>query len=257
MSSKLDMSLAEISQRTNPPKTKGGRGRGRGRRRGRGRGRGGRGGRSRSSGVRGRRSSNSKGYGRRNSKQQSAYNQTSNNQSFQSSQISITNLDFSVSEADIREIFSKVGKVKKAVVHYNAKGKSRGTAVVTFATKASASKAVKEYHQAEVDGRPMYVKYLSVSGTVRKSSPNVRQQSRKKVQKRVTKRNNSSQKKRGRGRGRGRGRKQYTKQVTKSAEELDKEMDDYYSKGDTAGVDAVAAGQPDTAKLFSTDGAEE
>merc|ERR1712087_514402 len=191
----------------------------------------------------------------RNSKPKSS---TPNNQSYPSSQISITNLDFSVSEADVREIFSKVGKVKKAVVHYNSKGKSRGTAVVTFATKASAGKAVKEYHQAEVDGRPMYVKYLSVSGTVRKASPTVRQQSRKKVQKRVTKRNNSSQKKRrGHGRGRGRGRKQYTKQTTKSAEELDKEMDDYYSKGDSAGVDAVAAGQPDTAKLFSTDGAEE
>merc|ERR1712228_556905 len=78
-----------------------------------------------------------------------------------SSLINITNLDHAVTEADVREIFSKIGKVKKAVVMYNAKGKSRGVALVTFANAASATKAVKEYHQAEVDGRPMYVKAVS------------------------------------------------------------------------------------------------
>merc|ERR1711997_762860 len=49
-----------------------------------------------------------------------------------SSLINITNLDHAVTEADVREIFSKIGKVKKAVVMYNAKGKSRGVALVTF-----------------------------------------------------------------------------------------------------------------------------
>merc|ERR1712061_799388 len=98
-----------------------------------------------------------------------------------SSLINITNLDHAVTEADVREIFSKIGKVKKAVVMYNAKGKSRGVALVTFANAASATKAVKEYHQAEVDGRPMYVK--AVSYNTRPSTPKKKKTTKKKTTK--------------------------------------------------------------------------
>merc|ERR1711994_1086944 len=95
-----------------------------------------------------------------------------------SSLINITNLDHAVTEADVREIFSKIGKVKKAVVMYNAKGKSRGVALVTFANAASATKAVNEYHQAEVDGRPIYVK--AVSYNTRPSTPKKKKTTKKK-----------------------------------------------------------------------------
>merc|ERR1712083_877553 len=101
-----------------------------------------------------------------------------------SSLINITNLDHAVTEADVREIFSKIGKVKKAVVMYNAKGKSRGVALVTFANAASATKAVKEYHQAEVDGRPMYVK--AVSYNTRPSTPKKKKTTKKKTTKKKT-----------------------------------------------------------------------
>merc|ERR1712165_617112 len=94
-----------------------------------------------------------------------------------SSLINITNLDHAVTEADVREIFSKIGKVKKAVVMYNAKGKSRGVALVTFANAASATKAVNEYHQVEVDGRPMYVK--AVSYNTRPSTPKKKKTTKK------------------------------------------------------------------------------
>merc|ERR1711920_508893 len=73
-----------------------------------------------------------------------------------------------------------IGKVKKAVVMYNAKGKSRGVALVTFANAASATKAVKEYHQAEVDGRPMYVK--AVSYNTRPSTPKKKKTTKKRAQ---------------------------------------------------------------------------
>merc|ERR1712165_254795 len=153
-----------------------------------------------------------------------------------SSLINITNLDHAVTEADVREIFSKIGKVKKAVVMYNAKGKSRGVALVTFANAASATKAVNEYHQAEVDGRPMYVK--AVSYNTRPSTPKKKKTTKKKT----------------------------TKKKSKTVEELDQEMEDYYKAAEPAAepaapakpaVDPIAAGQPDTAKLFSSDGAEE
>jgi len=244
--SKLDMSLAEISKKMrSQSKKKGGRGRGRGRgRRGRGRGRG-------QGGSRKKRYTPDRSRNNNNSRR-TPYKKSQPG----SSQISITNLDFAVTEADVREIFSKVGKVKKAVVHYNARGKSRGTAVVSFGNATAAGKAVKEYHQAEVDGRPMYVKLLSTSGAA--SPKRVQKRPQKKVSKKKAPQKGRRNRGRGRrGRGRGRGRGGFKKQKTKTADELDKEMDDYYSKGDAATIDAVAAGQPDTAKLFSTDGAEE
>lgn len=240
------MSLAEISKQMRsqrPKKSRGGRrgGGGRGRRGGRGRGR--------SSGSRNKRYTPQRKK-KINTSRRSPYKKSQPG----SSEISITNLDYAVTEADVREIFSKVGKVKKAVVHYNAKGKSRGTAVVTFGNATAASKAVKEYHQAEVDGRPMYVKFLSTSGGAPKQ---VKKRPQKKTSKKKKGPSRSNKKRGGRGRGRGRGRGQFKKEKTKPADELDKEMDDYYSKGDAATVDAVAAGQPDTAKLFSSEGAEE
>merc|ERR1712154_194351 len=141
-----------------------------------------------------------------------------------SSLINITNLDHAVTEADVREIFSKIGKVKKAVVMYNAKGKSRGVALVTFANAASATKAVNEYHQAEVDGRPMYVK--AVSYNTRPSTP----KKKKTTKKKTTKKKGPAKKK-----------KKTTKKKTKTVEELDQEMEDYYNKGTAAAEPAAPA----------------
>merc|ERR1712038_298532 len=130
---------------------------------------------------------------------------------------------------------------------YNAKGQSRGAALVTFANAGSAAKAVREYHQAEVDGRPMYVK--AVSYNARPATPQKKKATKKKGGKK--------------------GKKKFKKQKPKTVEELDQEMEDYYNKGTAAAaeekadppakktVDPIAAGQPDTAKLFSSDGAEE
>lgn len=205
--------------------------------------------------------------------------------------VNITNLDRAVTEADVKEIFSKIGKVKKAVVMYNAKGQSRGVALVTFANAGSAAKAVREYHQAEVDGRPMYVK--AVSYNARPATPQKKKATKKKTTKKKTTKKKtptkkkgkkstkkkSTKKKGGKGKGKGKqstkkkggkkGKKKFKKQKPKTVEELDQEMEDYYNKGTAAAaeekadppakktVDPIAAGQPDTAKLFSSDGAEE
>jgi len=188
--------------------------------------------------------------------------------------IAITNLNYDVTENDVKEIFQKIGKVKKALIHYNAQGKSRGTAIVYYQNSAHCVKAVNEYHQAEVDGRPMYVKVLAVAGSVsRAKTPVVNVQKKRRSNSRgrrgrgrgrgkgkIRKRSQSKGKgqkksKRGRGRGRGRGKgKKRTKTPSKTAEQLDKEMEDYHNAGtSSSGLDYVAAGQPDTAKLFSGD----
>lgn len=266
MSSKLDMALGDILK-SNRPKSKKGGGRGGGRKNTRGGG----GRRGRGSGGRG-------GYGGsrqgRSSYRQSPYkkqgsqrNQRSNTPSHQSdsAQISISNLHVQVTEADVREIFSGIGRIKKVAVHYDARGRSRGTAVLTFQTRGQAIKAVNEYHQAEVDGRPMYVKTVGGGGgggaAARKRSVKKKPQQQRRQQSNKKRGNNNTRgrgKKTGRG-GRGGGRKRESA-PSKTAEQLDKEMEDYHNNVNS-GADASSAGQPSTARLFDgqppADGAEE
>jgi len=263
------MPLSDKSKKTRSrsrSKSKGRRGRGRGRGRGRR-------GRARGKGSR-RGSSKKKSYDverpRKSSFRKPPYKKKRSGAPAKKSRgtavINITNLDHAVTEADVREIFSKIGKVKKAIVHYNAQGKSRGTAIVIFANPASAIKAVTEYHQAEVDGKPMYVKAVTYSSkpalTPMKKKPTKKKKSTKK--KMPMKKKNSTKKRSTREPGRGgRGkkvskRKKFKVQPSKTVEQLDQEMEDYYNKGSiTSTVDLISAGQPDIAKLYSSDAAEE
>jgi THO complex subunit 4 len=70
----------------------------------------------------------------------------------------ISNLLTNVDENDLREIFSSVGKLTKATIHYDKNGRSHGTADATFSRPQEAEQAVKEYDAAEVDGKPMYLR---------------------------------------------------------------------------------------------------
>lgn len=69
----------------------------------------------------------------------------------------VANLDWAVDTNDVKELFSDVGPVKKAVVHYDKSGRSLGTAEVTFLTREAAIRAIKQYHNIPLDGRPMSI----------------------------------------------------------------------------------------------------
>lgn len=69
----------------------------------------------------------------------------------------ISNLDYGVSDADIKELFSEVGDVKWSSVRYDRSGRSEGSAEVLYSRRADAETAVKRYHDVLLDGKPMKV----------------------------------------------------------------------------------------------------
>jgi hypothetical protein len=69
----------------------------------------------------------------------------------------VSNLHFKVTDQDLKELFGAVGQVLKATVHYDASGRSKGTATVVFANEADAKTAINEYNGALLDEQAMKV----------------------------------------------------------------------------------------------------
>ncbi|KAJ8768822.1 hypothetical protein K2173_023726 [Erythroxylum novogranatense] len=175
----------------------------------------------------------------------------------------ISNLDYGVSNEDIRELFSEVGEVKQYAVHYNKTGRPSGSAEVVYMRRSDAIAALKKYNNVLLDGKPMKIEILGASEAPFSARVNVTGVNGR--QKRTvvmmpgagrgrglpTYNRGSSQSRRGglmnagrvggrgrgrgrglgRGRGSGRGRGRGGKQpFDKSAVELDKELETYHAE---------------------------
>ncbi|KAA8518881.1 hypothetical protein F0562_016345 [Nyssa sinensis] len=75
----------------------------------------------------------------------------------------ITNLDYGVSEEDIKELFAEVGDVKRYSIQYDRSGRSKGMAEVIFSRRKDAEAAVKRYNNVQLDGKPMKVEIVGTN----------------------------------------------------------------------------------------------
>jgi THO complex subunit 4 len=72
----------------------------------------------------------------------------------------ISNLDYAVSNDDIKELFSEIGHLKRFAVHYDGYGRPNGTAEVVFTRRSDAIAALKRYNNVLLDGKPMKIEVI-------------------------------------------------------------------------------------------------
>lgn len=127
--------------------------------------------------------------------------------------MNVSNLDFGVTQNDMRELFSSVGQLKHVALHYDRNGRSQGTCEIIFENRQDALSAFKSYNGVPLDGRSMLLELMGEPTQMNFSQPrdNARDN---------TEQNNRREKK-----------EAVSDNKNKTAEDLDKELDAYLTEG--------------------------
>lgn len=178
--------------------------------------------------------------------------QSSQGSPAQTLRIQVQNLDFQVSEQDMRELFGEGGHLKSVQMAYDQHGKSQGRCDIVFTNKATGLRVAKKYSNVPLDGRKMRVQIvggLSPVTTTVQQQPQFQQRNtsfrggrgrgsfrggNNNTFRSNTSPRNSFTSPRGRGgfrgRGRGRGAANNGNRQPAKEEDLDKQLDAYLAK---------------------------
>lgn len=83
----------------------------------------------------------------------------------------ISNLDYGVSNDDIKDLFSEVGDLKRYTIHFDRSGRSKGTAEIVYTRRADALAAVKRYNTVQLDGKAMKIEIIGTNISTPGSGP--------------------------------------------------------------------------------------
>jgi len=76
----------------------------------------------------------------------------------------ISNLDFNVSEDDLKELYGVFGETRRLVMNYDRSGRSMGTAEIIFKDRHAAMKAMHKYNGVPLDGKAMRLEVVNSGG---------------------------------------------------------------------------------------------
>ncbi|EPS37896.1 hypothetical protein H072_8517 [Dactylellina haptotyla CBS 200.50] len=85
----------------------------------------------------------------------------SNREGQRSSKIRVENLHYDLGESDIRDVFSRVGDIRRVDIVYDKAGRSEGIAHVIYSSPDEAMLAVDQFDGANAKGQPIRVKIAS------------------------------------------------------------------------------------------------
>ncbi|OLY81778.1 THO complex subunit 4A [Smittium mucronatum] len=157
----------------------------------------------------------------------------------QKGKILISNLDYKVTEADLKELFQQIGSVRKATLNFDSRGKSKGNGEVWFNKLSDSYRAVEKYNGVTLDGRPMKIEVVvSSAAPVQMQIPVPVPMPM--MMSNMNNRGNRSNRGGNRRRGRGGRQGNSEKRTPASKEELDAEMDSYMQIDDNAPSSAGA-----------------
>ncbi|KAI1826417.1 RNA-binding domain-containing protein [Xylaria intraflava] len=75
--------------------------------------------------------------------------------------IKVENLHYDLSEADLEELFNRIGPVKKLELIYDRAGRSEGVSYVTYESRDNALDAIREFNGANAKGQPIHLTLIS------------------------------------------------------------------------------------------------